>query len=264
MPAGAPLPEQGESMARFERAAAMLGRRLAELHVVLARASADPVFRPIRCDAQACQNWARAAREQLEAAYELIASGTDWTQEQRGSIEALLALRVRALSLPQDLAGSGQGSLTTRIHGDLHLGRILVSQGDVYFIDFEGDPLRPLDQRRRHDSPLRDVASMLRSFDYAAASVLGAGGAGQDQIALERKRDIVERFRQHSGRAFLSAYQEAAVPVGHEWQGSQAARDLLRLFLIERAAYEVCAEAVHRPAWLHVPLRGLLQLLTHA
>jgi maltose alpha-D-glucosyltransferase / alpha-amylase len=144
----------------------------------------------------------------------------------------------------------------TRIHGDLHLGQALVSHGDVYFIDFEGEPARPLEERREKTSPLRDVAGMLRSFDYAAASALVAGGAGQSDVARSRKRVVLERFLQVSEHGFLSAYAKAseALPRGATAQGTTA---LLNLFLLQKVAYEIAYEAAHRPAWLGVPLRGL-------
>ena len=138
-----------------------------------------------------------------------------------------------------------------------------MAQGDVYFIDFEGEPARPLEERRAKSSPLRDVAGMLRSFDYAAATISVAGGAGQSETALARKRSIIERFRQTSAKAFLGAYQEAIGGTAHQWSGAHSARDLLNLFLIEKAAYEVCYEAANRPGLLHVPLRGLAQLISH-
>ena len=261
MPAGEPLPEQSESLGRIQRAAALLGRRLGEMHVVLGGTSADPAFAPRPSEAPDCESWAASARAQLEAVYALIGTHAGIGEEERDSVELLRAQRERVLGLPETLARAGIGSLATRIHGELHLGRTLVSQGDVFFVDFEGDPDRPLAERRALDSPLRDVAGMLRSFDYAAATIIAAGGAGQDETAQTRKRGIVERFRQNSGKSFLTAYQEASAEIAHGWSSAHGARDLLNLFLLERAAYEVCHEAANRPSWLKVPLRGLAQLV---
>src|SRR6202162_995399 len=263
MPSGAPLPEQSEAIGRFQRAAGMLGRRLGEMHLVLAQSSEDPAFAPRTSDAQLCDAWAASARAQLERAYAMLDARTQFSDEERHGVEVLREARARVLRLPERLAPAALGSLATRIHGDLHLGQALVAQGDVFFIDFEGEPARLLSERRALSSPLRDVAGMLRSFDYAAATIIGAGGAGQDETALARKRSIVERFRQSSGKAFLAAYQEASAPIAHRWASAQSARELLNLFLLEKAAYEICYEAANRPALLNVPLRGLAQLISH-
>jgi maltose alpha-D-glucosyltransferase/alpha-amylase len=162
------------------------------------------------------------------------------------------------LALPAALSPLGVDTLMTRIHGDLHLAQALVSHGDVYFIDFEGEPARSLEERREKTSPLRDVAGMLRSFDYAAAGAILAGGAGQSDVALARKRMVIERFRQISEQSFLAAYVRAtgAMPP----QGAATARTraaLLNLFLLQKVAYEIAYEAAHRPSWIGVPLRGL-------
>jgi len=263
MPAGAPLPEQSDAIGRLQRAGSNLGRRLGEMHAVLAQPSDDPAFAPRTADAALCAEWAAAARAQLERAFATLDERKTYSEEERRSLDVIMAQRARALELPEQLAQAGLGSLATRIHGDLHLGQALVAQGDVIFIDFEGEPARPLSERRAHSSPLRDVAGMLRSFDYAAATIIAAGGAGQDDTALARKRGVLERFRLNANKAFLTAYQEASAPIAHHWTQTHSERDLLNLFLIEKAAYEICYEAANRPAWLNVPLLGLAQLLSH-
>ncbi|HEY6452432.1 MAG TPA: maltose alpha-D-glucosyltransferase [Steroidobacteraceae bacterium] len=262
LPSGEPLPEQSEAIGRFRKAASMLGRRLGEMHVVLGQPTAEPAFAPAVTGREECDAWAAAARAQLEAAYALLDARAQFSEEERHSVEALRLQRERALQLPALLAQAGIGSLSMRIHGDLHLGQALVAQGDVFFIDFEGEPARPLSERRGLSSPLRDVAGMLRSFDYAAATIIAAGGAGQDETALARKRSIVERFWQSSAVAFVDAYREAAAPLAHHWASPRSANDLLNLFLLEKAAYEIRYEAANRPALLNVPLRGLAQLLS--
>jgi maltose alpha-D-glucosyltransferase/alpha-amylase len=233
------------------------------MHAVLAQPSDDPAFAPRTADAALCAEWAAAARSQLKRAFAILDERSTYPEQQRHSVEVLRAHRERTLEMIGQLAQAGVGSLSTRIHGDLHLGQALVAQGDVIFIDFEGEPARSLSERRAHSSPLRDVAGMLRSFDYAAATITAAGGAGQDDTALARKRSIVELFRQTATKAFIAAYQDASAPIAHHWAQSHSARDLLNLFLIEKAAYEICYEAANRPAWLNVPLFGLAQLLSH-
>ncbi|MGH7043977.1 MAG: alpha-amylase, partial [Acetobacteraceae bacterium] len=136
---------------------------------------------------------------------------------------------------------------------------VLIAQNDVVIIDFEGEPARPLAERRAKSSPLRDVAGLLRSIDYAAAA------AGQDQLGMppqvsQRRADLLERFAREAKAAFLAAYRAAHDEAPRQWVEAGAEPALLELFLIEKAAYEVRYEAANRPAWLAIPLRGLADL----
>jgi maltose alpha-D-glucosyltransferase/alpha-amylase len=145
--------------------------------------------------------------------------------------------------------------MTIRIHGDFHLGQILVSQSDAYLIDFEGEPLRPLEQRRRKTTPLRDVAGFLRSLDYAAASLELPENDASQQTVRERRARLLRQFRKESATAFLRAYWHSvrdAQPLGL----GPAQAPLLNLTLLEKAAYEISYEAANRPNWLAIPLRG--------
>ena len=144
----------------------------------------------------------------------------------------------------------------TRIHGDFHLGQVLVASGDIYIIDFEGEPGRPLAERRAKASPLRDVAGLLRSFDYAAAATLDPKRITGAQVPHEQRAEFVRRLRDGAKRAFLDAYRESGA-------GAENA-DLLDFFLIEKAAYELAYEAANRPAWLPIPIEGLADLVRAA
>jgi maltose alpha-D-glucosyltransferase / alpha-amylase len=154
-----------------------------------------------------------------------------------------------------DLAQASVGSLTSRIHGDFHLGQVLVVSGDVHIIDFEGEPARPLAERRAKSSPLRDVAGILRSFDYAAATLVDRRNVGSAPISDEQRDAFVARFRAGAPRAFLKAYRAAI-----RASGATVSARLLDLFLLEKAAYELTYEAANRPSWLAVPLAGLSEL----
>ncbi len=157
------------------------------------------------------------------------------------------------------LAARGAGSLRIRVHGDLHLGQILVSQGDAFIIDFEGEPARPLIERRALNSPLRDVAGMLRSFGYAAAVALRNKDSEATEVQHRSREVLVARFRQVSAEALVAAYVDA-VKIPHRWQDADAQTALITLFTLEKAAYEVAYEAANRPGWLDVPLRGLADI----
>ena len=156
------------------------------------------------------------------------------------------------------LAKAAAGTLKTRTHGDFHLGQVLVSSGDAYIIDFEGEPARPLEERRAKSSPLRDVAGLLRSFDYAvAAAASRAEGPTQD---APRKTTVLDRFAAEASDAFLAAYREIHAESPRRWAAETAEPALLDLFLIEKAAYEICYEAANRPGWIGIPLLGLARI----
>jgi maltose alpha-D-glucosyltransferase / alpha-amylase len=258
MPEDVALDDKLEPVKEFQTAATILGSRLAQMHLVLAQPTDDPAFAPRAATGADCIAWAGVARAQLEVALQILDSPREWSADEQELRDRLLARRTALLALPEKLAASAVGTPMTRIHGDLHLGQVLISHGDVYFIDFEGEPARPLEERREKSSPLRDVAGMLRSFDYAARSALVAGGAGQSDIAQARKRVIIDRFREVSENTFLTAYS-SEMPA-RDAATSQGQAALLDLFLLQKVSYEIAYEAAHRPSWLGVPLHGLAAL----
>src|SRR5690606_18309007 len=150
------------------------------------------------------------------------------------------------------------GGLTIRTHGDLHLGQVLVVQDDAYIIDFEGEPARSLEERRRKTSPLRDVAGVLRSFDYAAH--MARTSVTVDEVATEWREAIVTRFESMVHLVFVAAYKDATLQLCKNWATQSDWDSLIDLFLIEKAAYEIAYEKSHRPDWVNVPLRGLSAL----
>ncbi|HTT05300.1 MAG TPA: maltose alpha-D-glucosyltransferase [Steroidobacteraceae bacterium] len=258
LPEGVPLDEQVDVIHQFGSAASILGQRLGEMHAVLARPSDDEAFSPYHAGEADCEAWQQGVSRQLGAAFETLGSVHDTPQ--RALAESLLQRREALLQRLPQLARAGLGSLCTRIHGDMHLGQVLVASGDVCFIDFEGEPARPLSERRAKSSPLRDVAGLVRSLDYLAASGLVSGGAGQGELVKTRKQAVIERFHHVSEDAFLAAYLQASRPLPHDWSSAEDWQRLLDLFLLEKAAYEVCYEAANRPTWLSVPLQGLAAL----
>ncbi len=237
--------------------AASIGRRLGELHAALSQPSDDPAFRSDVADEAIVDEWAAGAVEQIDMAFELLGRPREWPDEETHRLaEALLQRREALGEAVRRLARAGAGSLRTRIHGDFHLGQVLVVQNDAYIIDFEGEPARPMEQRRAKSSPLRDVAGLLRSFDYAAAAAAPgrvAGSAASD----ERRAALIERFRKLASATFLDAYRAVLHAEAQPWAPPPAEAPLLDLFLIEKAAYEIRYEAANRPTWLTIPLRGL-------
>ncbi|MGK2913465.1 MAG: maltose alpha-D-glucosyltransferase [Porticoccaceae bacterium] len=248
-------------LAEFSQSAAILGQRLGEMHRVLAQASDDPAFSPEPVTEWKCTEWQQSIQAQLQRALEVLANSTaqlDALDQQRAAV--LLAHREPLDEVVASLARAGLGSLCTRTHGDLHLGQVLVAHGDAYFIDFEGEPARPLAERRAKSSPLRDVAGILRSFDYATATAANNPSVDGIDQCQQQRHELIERFRVTSEQAFLAAYHQAAAAIPHQWEDPNGAQAMIQLFTLEKAVYEIAYEAAHRPSWLGIPLRGLLAI----
>jgi len=232
--------------------ARLLGQRLGEMHEVLSRPVHTSAFRPEEADTDNVESLRNRVWDQLQQAARAVerAQATDAiTEADRTALEA--ALPALETALPR-LTKRLEGTMLTRIHGDLHLGQILVASGDVFLIDFEGEPAKPVAARVAKDHRLRDVAGLLRSFQYAAAMVRRRGAASHAHLSDEAVGPYLDRFRDQAATAFLAGYREKM----------DVDDQLLTVFLIEKAAYEVVYEATNRPTWIDVPLRGLLQYLT--
>ena len=245
-----------EAFAIFREFAMTLGRRLGEMHATLSRATEEPAFAPQAATREDVAAWAAGTQKQLAAAFKVLDSRKEWASDGEAEIAADLTSRRQALfDVLEHLAEQGRDTPLIRIHGDLHLGQVLVAGNDVIIIDFEGEPAKPLEQRRAKNSALRDVAGILRSFDYAAAMVNKTGADRLGHIPEITREKLLDRFRQDAGTAFLDGYRETSERLSEEAEAA-----LLDLFVLEKAAYEVCYEAANRPAWLGVPLRGLAVL----
>jgi len=231
-----------------------LGRRVGEMHAILAEPTDDPAFSPETVDAGAVNSACAEARAQLKAALKSLLHTED--KERRRLVAQLAARRDRILNLLAQLLAKGIGSTRTRIHGDLHLGQVLVCGNDVAIIDFEGEPIKPLEERRAKRSPMRDVAGLVRSFDYAAGIIererkLAAGAPSQ-----ARATELLGQFRNLAEQKFLEAYGH-----GRGWPLGDDERELIEAFVIEKAAYEIVYETRTRPELVDIPLRGLARRL---
>jgi maltose alpha-D-glucosyltransferase / alpha-amylase len=250
-----------EAMPAMAERIQMLARRVAELHVVLARPSSDPAFAPAPVTPADLALWSDRAAAELALTLQRVS-------DQLGAWPAPLAalgerVRAAAPALRQRLAAVRElppSGLKTRHHGDLHLGQVLVVQDDFVLIDFEGEPARPIDERRARHSALRDVAGMLRSLDYARQTALQQVSAvSVEQHALGA---VTREWEQAMRRAFLDGYAEVAVAGGlyADAGAFEAVRPLVELFECEKALYELRYEIDNRPDWIGVPLSGLAAL----
>jgi maltose alpha-D-glucosyltransferase/alpha-amylase len=243
----------GEQFAEYESFAAAMGRALGELHGALAMRSDDPAFAPEIADEDDIERWRAHAASEIDRAYAMLDSVAPSTlSNAQALVEKLREYRTALVDRARALRHPG-GTIKTRIHGDFHLGQILVSSGDAIIVDFEGEPHAALERRRAKSSPLRDVAGLLRSLDYAVAFV-GARDDARLTAPMRDTRDrLLRKFLTASQGAFLAAYRKT---VGTD---SDIGENLLQLFVIEKAAYELCYELANRPDWAHVPLLGLIR-----
>jgi maltose alpha-D-glucosyltransferase / alpha-amylase len=233
-----------------------IGKRLGELHAILSRETSNPAFAPKVADSTDAANWARKTEERIQTAFEGISRLQTWQRDQdRDRAQTLLSQSEGIVAAIRNLAKSGAGTLMTRIHGDFHLGQVLVASGDAYIIDFEGEPGASIRERRTKTSSLRDVAGLLRSIDYAGATFIDRRGVGAVPVDAAQRDRLIALFRARAATAFLRAYWEAT-----DARSGPAARALLDLFLIEKAAYEIAYEAANRPTWIGVPVAGLARL----
>jgi maltose alpha-D-glucosyltransferase/alpha-amylase len=238
-----------------------LGVRTAEMHRAFASGTADPAFAAERIQPGDMRDWRSSARRQAERAFDALAEALPDLDEQAcAEVHGLLARRDECLQLVDRLGQPELDATKTRIHGDYHLGQVLLAKDDWLIVDFEGEPERPLEQRRGKYSPLRDVAGMLRSFNYAAA-------AARMRLppALATAPDAVVAFAKQwctaATSAFLDAYRENIAGVESYPADPATARHWLDLFTLEKACYEIVYEANNRPNWLLIPVRGVRQLM---
>ena len=263
------LPEGGappveEAFAAYLPYAAVLGRRTAELHRAFASPTADPAFsvEPLTgADVRAVADDARAWAGRAFKAMDRLAAGAP--EGARAAIAALQPRRDECLALIDSLAVEPAGASKMRIHGDYHLGQVLIVQNDVMIVDFEGEPSRPADERRAKASPVRDVAGMLRSFAYAAETVARDLGARFGEAA-PRVAAATTAWQKAVERAFMAAYEEAARQSPAWVEDAPTRARLLRLHLLTKALYEIDYEANNRPDWIETPIRGVLSILEGA
>jgi len=225
--------QRGEAGGKSLADAALLGRRVGEMHVVLAGAT-EPAFAPEPIRREHRQKLAAALGREAQAVERFL---------RNGDLARILA-RLDAF-VDQD-----EDPIAMRIHGDLHLGQILATEDDFVIIDFEGEPSRSLAERKAKRSPLADVAGMLRSFDYAAATVLRPTSPAAARAWHAKACD-----------AFIRAYRAATQGSRTLTLSPDAWRKSLDFFLVEKSIYEVGYEANNRPDWIRIPQEGIADLL---
>lgn len=260
-----PMPSQGwleasrhplpaavrEALAPFAGWAELLGRRTGSLHAALALSAADVAFQPERLTAAWQAAFSRALNRQVGTTLRLLRkSRARLPAETRSAADRLLTLAPRLSAACRTLARVPVSGVLIRTHGDYHLGQVLFTGRDFKIIDFEGEPARPLSERRRKLPPVRDVAGMLRSFHYAAC--IGLGGA---------RAAVADAWVGWMWAAFMRGYRAATRLSDTSPRGERDLRLVLDACLLEKALYELRYELNNRPDWVRVPLAGLLGLM---
>ena len=237
--------------------AARLGTVTAALHATLLAADGLPGFETRAASAQDLRHWRLAADARLQAAIETLEGLDD--QVPADGLRALgpsIRERYAAFEAP---ALDAAPPIVARIHADLHLGQILIdAEGGLRIVDFEGDPLRPMDDRREADSPLRDVASMLRSLDHVGRSARRRA-EGRNGGPLERTGLDLDGWLLRARARFLAAYAAGIAAAG---SGIVIDPGLLRAMELEKECAEFAYAATYLPGWLWAPREGMAALVS--
>jgi trehalose synthase-fused probable maltokinase len=211
------------------------------MHAVLGSDASDPAFAPEEPSTESLGLLTATIDEEIERIFLDLADCEEAAEIAGRGEEVRDHLRM--------LTQVAVGGRVIRHHGDLHLGQTLFADDDWLVLDFEGEPARPLAERRRKRSPLRDVAGMLRSFAYAASAA-----------EMQRGTPAPEGWEQRAREAFLAGYfrtvDAALLP-----PGQAASEQLLAIFELEKAVYELRYELNNRPDWVRIPVAGILRLL---
>lgn len=232
-----------ELIGDFIHSAELLGRRTAEMHAALADFEGGEDFAPEPCTPEDLRKLRTEMLHQADLTFAIV------RQKLPGS--ELLSKEDEVRERFNWLAESRPTAMRIRYHGDYHLGQVLYTGSDFMIIDFEGEPARPLSERRGKTLAMRDVAGMIRSFEYAAYTAAGSRPEAESWAGL---------WTSSVGAAFQRGYFNAAanqpfVPSPDERQ------PLLDAFLLHKALYEVAYELNNRPDWVRIPLRGILKLI---
>nr|MBO2515466.1 maltose alpha-D-glucosyltransferase [Gammaproteobacteria bacterium] len=236
-----------------------LAQRTADFHRALAVPTDDPAFAPEPFDAEALGAWIDRLEAELDETIALLRTadlpdGLEIDTEQLEPLERALRARLG------ELRGRPISALRTRYHGDYHLGQVLLTAGDFVIVDLEGEPARDYPERRMKAPPLKDVAAMLRSFDYAKGAAARGYGAERevDRAALD---PLLDAWRDAVREAFLEQYRLAMEGSPAYPENADDVALLLELGTLEKLLYEVRYELRNRPDWLPLPLRDLEAVL---
>jgi maltose alpha-D-glucosyltransferase/alpha-amylase len=230
------------------------------MHLALASDPTDKAFAPEPFNAMAQRSVYQSMRASLRRAFALLQKKLpDLPEAFRVEATQVLAAEQQILAAEQQTLECHASASKIRIHGDYHLGQLLSTGKDFVILDFEGEPARPLSERKLKRSALRDVTGMMRSFQYAAYAALWRPSMRSEDVPfLERWADL---WCRQMSATFLESYLEAATGAIFLPQNESDLRTLLEAYLLDKAVYEVGYELNHRPDWVVIPIRGIKHIL---
>ena len=253
-----------ERLSTYVETARLLGQRSAALHRCLASDSDDPIFAPepfnpfqLRSQFQSMRNLAMQSLGMLKLKLKLV------PEQVRPDADKIIACQAEILERLYAVATLRSAGMRIRVHGDYHLGQVLHTGKDFLIIDFEGEPARSIGERRLKRTPLADVAGMLRSFDYAAHAALRTQherGVVSDG-SMSWVSPWADFWAHWASQVFLKAYYADARTGDMLPHSSKDLKTLLEANLLSKALYELKYELNNRPAWLPIPIQGILRLL---
>jgi maltose alpha-D-glucosyltransferase/alpha-amylase len=245
------------------RSAGVLGQRTAEMHLALASDLDDPDFAPERLSPAEFGEMTRRLQAQGRKTFAAVKAERASLPESIQTSAARIVDEGPALVARfGKLSDLTDGLVKIRCHGDYHLGQVLWQENDFVILDFEGEPGRSVAERRVKQSPLRDVAGMLRSFDYAAYSVL-LNVTSHRAEDFDRLEPWARIWRTWTSASFLRAYRQSVSTAGLLPADALATRRLLEFFMLEKILFELQYELDYRPDWVRIPMFGIMQLLEH-
>src|SRR5204862_3006890 len=223
----------------------------------------DPVFAPELFNAMAQRSVYQSMRALLKRNFDALRKKlNDVPEHLRDEAKDVLGTEKEILAREKRLLDRKANAAKIRIHGDYHLGQVLNTGRDFVILDFEGEPARPMSERKLKRSALRDVAGMMRSFQYAAYSALWQPAMRSEDVPfLERWADLWYR---QMGSVFLQSYLSTATGAIFVPQNSEDLQIMLEAYLLDKAVYEIGYELNHRPDWVVIPIRGIKHILKSA
>jgi maltose alpha-D-glucosyltransferase/alpha-amylase len=260
-------PGAKQRIGSYLESARLLGVRTAQLHVALSTSRDQPAFAPEPFTGANQRELVKSALDLIARTFQSLRRQSErLSQGVREEASKVVKLEEGLRQRVHLLEGFKISAMRTRIHGDYHLGQVLFTGDDFVIIDFEGEPARPLSERRNKNSPLQDVAGMLRSFHYAAYAPL-LGEITGPQVTQERLNALdvwAQYWQTWVSTTFLKSYLRTSGSACFVPQSREELAVLLDAFVITKAVYELGYELNNRPSWLRIPLQSVSKLVDAA